>query len=392
MTRITKVILTSVVSLAAVFFLIMGIIYFFPKSPQNAGGARRSFLFFPIDQGRGTPLITNESTSSNPVAINPAEFKLFQLTQGPVVGATLSKDETRVIFYRQAGGNVESLDLNGQNEEELSPLTIVGITDVNWSPNKDEAIVSYLEGDTLKHFLHVIATSSTSFLPAGITSVDWSPDGKSIAYTSQSQQGLRVNTAAPDGKNAKSIFLSPIPDWRVSWIDSLNVFLTTRSSYASQGLAKALSLTKKLTDVISLPGLGALSAPLKGLFLITSTNNAGALQPLEIIKRGSGVVVTSDAKTLAEKCAWAKDASTLYCGVPGNSGGQLPDDWYQGKILFQDRIVKIDPATGVSQELLPPSLFDVTAIFTDSHSRFLFFIDKKDGSLWRLQLGSTTPQ
>lgn len=366
-------------------FLIIGIRYFFTStSPQRT---RQSSFLFPAEGGP-LPTVAQKTSPEDKVTANPSEFKLLQLTKEPIIGATLSKDELGLIFYRRAGGNVIRIDLNGENEETLSRLTVVGITDILWAPEKDRAIVSYLENDDLKRFLHVIATSSTAFLPKGVTSVMWSSDGKLLTYTRPNRGQLDIIIAGPNGENPKTLASDPIPDWNIIRADSAGLVLMTTPSYLADGLSMTLSLNKKEANFISLQGLALLAAPIKGAFVVTSTTNDGLLEPLKFIDNKGVTTAGSNIKTLLEKCAWAKDASALYCAVPESTGGHLPDDWYQGEVSFQDRIVKIDSLTGAVSELLPPSSFDATNLFTDSKQKFLFFTNKKDATLWRLELGN----
>ncbi len=95
---------------------------------------------------------------------------------------------------------------------------------------------------------------------------------------------------------------------------------------------------------------------------------------------------------LPEKCLWTKDSITLFCGAPNEiPEGMYPDSWYQGKVSFSDALWKINTETGALNILAIPEedareeidLID-PMLSPDEHT--LIFRNKKDSSLWSLQL------
>ena len=98
-------------------------------------------------------------------------------------------------------------------------------------------------------------------------------------------------------------------------------------------------------------------------------------------------------KTLPEKCTWGKMSDFLYCAVPRTiSQGQYPDTWYQGEVSFSDQIWKIDIKTGNTTMISDPALvtngeeLDGTKLAIDQNGNYLFFVNKKDSFLWKLDL------
>ena len=98
-------------------------------------------------------------------------------------------------------------------------------------------------------------------------------------------------------------------------------------------------------------------------------------------------------KTLPEKCVWNKTGDTLYCAVPKFIGsGEYPDSWYQGEVSFNDQLWKIDIKTLNATLLLDPVMItegeeiDGIKLAIDESENYLFFVNKKDSFLWKLDL------
>jgi hypothetical protein len=94
--------------------------------------------------------------------------------------------------------------------------------------------------------------------------------------------------------------------------------------------------------------------------------------------------------SLPEKCVWSANGVTVYCAVPADmSSGEYPDSWYQGLVSFTDRFVKIDAST-LGMSVIADSAYqtpvDATHLFLDDKEGILFFTNKKDSTLWSLDL------
>jgi hypothetical protein len=97
-------------------------------------------------------------------------------------------------------------------------------------------------------------------------------------------------------------------------------------------------------------------------------------------------------QTLPEKCVWKKDNASLYCAIPSVfPSGEYPDSWYQGISSFNDNIWMVDAVTGKTTPVFVPGsltlkLLDMTNLTLSPAEDFLFFINKRDSSLWAFDL------
>ena len=64
----------------------------------------------------------------------------------------------------------------------------------------------------------------------------------------------------------------------------------------------------------------------------------------------------------------------------------MPDDYYKGKIESSaEEIVKMNLDTGENKKIISAD-FDAHNLFLSKDETYLFFINKKDGRLYRLTL------
>lgn len=117
-----------------------------------------------------------------------------------------------------------------------------------------------------------------------------------------------------------------------------------------------------------------------------------ALQ-MELVDTSTNIALQLPIATIADKCVWTADDSSVYCGVPVNPSAafQYPDDWYQGAAHFSDRIWRIETAGRYAQLVLDPSTetadsFDIESPAINPSRTVFVFTNKNDGSLWSYAL------
>lgn len=321
---------------------------------------------------------------------HPAE-RLFRITDFPVVGPAPTKDGTKILFYKKDGGNLYTANPDGTARQKISSLTIVGLIDAVWSPGRDRAAVRYLDGSVIKAFLH-IGTSTVAALPTDITSIVWSPDGKSLAYTRREGDSLALTISDAAAKNPRVVFRPLLPDASISWPDADHIVFATAPSGAAQGYLFSYSRSTGAFQRIAGPSFGfmAVLPPLVGKAVVSSTQEGGAgltTKVLNIFDPARRDETTLDIATLAEKCIFAAPQE-LWCAVPRSLDGSapLPDLWLSGEFSPSDRIVRIDLAKRAGEEMLNQNDLDASSLVFSKDNAYLFFINKKDGALWGLKL------
>jgi Tol biopolymer transport system component len=318
------------------------------------------------------------------------EQKLYRITDFPVVSPALSKEQDKILFYKKEGGDLFSSDFTGQFQEKISNITVLGMMEAIWSPQKDRAAVFYLDLDyeTLKGFLH-IGTSTISPLPQNVRSFSWSPDGKSLAYLIQDGERFALVIGASSGKNAKTEFRTPLQDAFISWISANKISFHTAPSGLAQGYLFVWSRSNGTFERIVGPLFGLMPSwsPDGTRVLISSTDKSGSNLKLAVYDDRGKELFQTTLQTLPEKCVWAS-SKEIYCAVPHDisQNNVWPDDYLRGEINSSDRLVVLDLERKEVSEVFNQGDFDMANLALTKTKDWIFWVDRKDDSLWSLKI------
>lgn len=331
----------------------------------------------------------------------PEEEKmvLYQISKEPVVGATLSPDGTHVRYFKQTSGHLFETEFTGANEIRISNVTIPAILDVDWTGSKTYAVINYYtDGETRRLYSHYNGTTtvSSAFLPNNIQEITTSQVDDMIAYTVFERDNTILFTARPNNTSIKNIATLPVPDFELSWPAAGTIALKQKSSaYAPSFLFTLNPSSKLLTRILAeKEGLDVLWSPNGNRMLFMETTNEGTQTLLSVTTLIDNNIIALPFVTLPEKCVWAPASNNiLYCAVPETipRGTNLPDEWWQGTISFDDILWYINIDTGERRQILPPHQLDAVHLFLSKDESFIFFTNKKDGTLWSLRLASQNP-
>ncbi|OGZ54488.1 MAG: hypothetical protein A3H62_03710 [Candidatus Ryanbacteria bacterium RIFCSPLOWO2_02_FULL_44_40] len=318
---------------------------------------------------------------------------LFMVSDGPVAAATISGDGDGVLFYRSDVGHLYKTALTGGAAERVSNLTIPSTINAEWSTEKETAMVTFIEENrALRYFvLHYVGTTTEGVvLPKETYAATLSPNGENIAYAVAVGDGASVVIASSSGKEQKNVLFSELADIELSWITDDLLFLKTRSSAFAPSILWSLSVSGK-TQTLLTPkeGLGVLFSPDGGRFLYSETLRGGRDLAL-YVANNNDEYLKLPATTLSEKCVWSnKQTGVVFCAVPQKlSGLPLPDSWWSGEVSFIDDLWRIDTETGEATMVWDQNDFDMVKMFLSPEEDYLFFVNKKDSTLWAVRLAS----
>jgi len=384
--------------------------------------------FFPFPDNPDSPSPTPPSgTTPSPTgpAATPPPFNqssnLIKLSNEPVAGATFVEREngSRIRY-------IERKVLPRIYEANLSPLqqTRLANTDIRkvlyealWTERGVGVVLRYLKDDlqTIESFYGKLvsmdgtATSSllgasnvaasdsmeltATFLPQNTVAVATSPKQDRIFYLSENNGGVIGVVSTPDGAKKSTVFDSPVSEWLVAWPKEDTISLQSKASSEVKGYFYALNLKNNISQTIlaGVNGLTALMDPTGEYVLYAGSSGQSAVTSVYTVKTGQ--TATLDTKTLPEKCVWSvRSVRTVFCGVPKTfEAGIYPDSWYQGKISFDDKILKIDLATGASELVADLSTIareplDAIELQLNATENKLLFKNKRDRTAWVLML------
>ncbi|GEM_PF-6870343 len=381
-------------TLVTYFFLFRGIGA--PAEPKEPEPVSENIPGFPEagpgigkDPRFGTGNIQPGSNQEIPVAPG-IRTRLFPVADLASLGAGLSRAEDKIYYFKKDGGELTSFSFPAGTGESLSTITIVGIMDALWSPARDRAIVSYMDGTIAKSFLFkAIGTSSVATLPTGVRSSAWSPTGSSLGYLTEKDGETLLSTADSSGKNQKTIFRTPIREITLSWPLPEKFALQTNPSGVVPGYIFIFTRASgELTRFLGpLNGLTSLWSPKGGKFLVGSTNAAGKSLSLAIRDSSGKEIFRSDLQTLPEKCAWASEEK-VYCAVPRGipQDAILPDDYNRGELNTNDRLIAIDLKTKIVSGIFNDGGYDMADIAVTKDEKYLFFTDRITGKVWGVEV------
>lgn len=317
------------------------------------------------------------------------EPKLWQITDFAVVSPTLNKNEDKLLFYAKAGGDIYESDFFGKEKKKISNITILGILEAQWSPQKNKALVWYLDGHEIKKFIQTIGTTTqAAFLPQTAYTASWSPDGSSVAYLLPDKNEVGLVTADSSARNPKIRFKTPVNDFHISWIGQNLISLNS----ASSGFAPSILYVFNLKDgsfskiIDNVYGFVPLWSPDGTKLLYSATNNNGGGLSL-YLKNTGGKTLKLEVTTPPEKCAWSSDSKEIFCAVPREFNVDvMPDEYYQGLTFFSDHFIKIGVEKSEITEVFNEQNFDAENIIITANKQMVFFINKKDGTLWGINL------
>ncbi len=365
--------------------------------------------FFPFGTG-GNVVVDNtpqnntgNTPTDNQSPVTPPQ--LWQISSEPQSGAVVfSASSTPFVrFVDKATGNIIESNLTFTGTKRISNTTIPKIYRTAWQNDGKSLVMQYLGTDketvrTVSAKLGATASSSegsfrelkTTFLPEGIANVSIDPQTNTLAYLSESQAGSKVFVST--AKGPKQIFDSIIKDFTISWVNKNTIALMSKPSAVASGQFYFLkSDNGVLSRVVSGPfGLTALANPSATQVFYSEITQSGLKTNTFDIK--TGATNPLNLKTFADKCVWSnKTATILYCAVPRNlPGGTYPDDWYMGKVNFDDNIWQIDTLSGTTKLVFDPNTtnthLDAINLALDPTEHYLVFTNKTDSKLWGLKI------
>ncbi|QQG44880.1 MAG: WD40 repeat domain-containing protein [Candidatus Sungiibacteriota bacterium] len=316
------------------------------------------------------------------------EQKLIKLTDFSVISTALNKEENKILFYKKDGGDLFASDFTGRSLEKISNITVVGMVGAVWSPSKDRAAVIYLDGETLRGFLH-IGTSSVAVLPQNIQGFSWSPDGKAIAYILPLDGKLSLTLADASGKKQKVIAGLPPLDASIRWVAKDTIALETAASGLAEGYLLSFTPSSGLFKKILGPNFGLTTSwSSDGSRLLASyLDSAGGIVGVGVYAPSGELIASTGLITLPEKC-FLVPSNELFCAVPRDipSNSVWPDEYLRGELNTADRILSFDLKTGATREIFDSISFDVSELLVTKNKEALFFINRLDGTLWALKL------
>ncbi|HEY4494809.1 MAG TPA: hypothetical protein VJC02_01760 [Candidatus Paceibacterota bacterium] len=342
---------------------------------------------------------------------------LRHLSLIPIGGFSASSTaSTTVIRYVDRGvGHILEVKSDEAIEKKISNTTIPRVYESYWNKNLNASIFRYIKDETgdIVNFYGEIrpikkdtATSTSNineieneikgkFLSSNINGIAISPkQDKIFTYNIENNRGIGYISGFDESKKTKVLDF-PLTQVSIEWPEENTVAITTKASALSSGFLYFLNIKsgaqkKVLGNVVGLTTKVSRDAR---KILFSSSGKDGMTSSIFDTKTNS--TQESVFRTITDKCVWSKKyVNELYCAVPTEFPvGIYPDDWYKGNVSFVDQIWHLDTTTGEVHLLanllnLADELIDATNLSLDPNENFLYFVNKRDLTLWSLDLNN----
>jgi hypothetical protein len=400
---------TKIIIIAIIALLFLALIVFLVLNSRKAPEEKTIWqTIFPKSKERPFSPQTPPQQPAEPGKTEPItqpERNLIQLTDTEVSGAVFHKESQKIRYIEKSTGYLYEIGSRGEERKQLTISTIPKIFEVKWSDDGDYAALKYFEDsengllDSAKIFLAEFPATSTekatttkgAFLPLDTLDLAVSPTGNRIFYLLDGNPGRGIITSFST-QRPKQIFQTSFTEYLLDWPKDDLITLLTKPSASVPGYFYGLNpKTGKLTRFLGdIAGLTAVHSPLNSKILYGKSKDKEF--ETEIYDANTKNSSNLALKTLPEKCLFSKtEEDKIYCAMPkAIPAGEYPDDWYKGKVSFSDALWKINLTNGSAKIILDPEDLDIVNLFTDSDENFLFFQNKKDGTLWSLKISTST--
>jgi hypothetical protein len=421
--------------------------FFYLNKPAPQGGATSGQSpFSPFSSGGGGA-IGNQGSNTNGVSGTSTIANNGQLYQFPKVReiwptpiggfvASTTASSTFVRFVDRGTGYVYDMNTASATPANISNTTVPLVYESYWNSNGMSGIFRYIkEGsdDITNFYVQLRSTATTTnnqkpiinnqtgtstattsnqiappapiisqtpyvlrgtYFPGNIISAAVSPKGNQL-FTVENVNGNGVGFISNfDGSGSSQIFSTPMDQINAFWPTAGTLMLSTKASASSDGYLYSINVkTGAVNEVLGgVLGLSVLPNPTAQIVLYSDLSSSGNLvSSLYNIKTASSQDLPF--VTLADKCVWSKrNPVDLFCAVPTSApNGGYPDAWYKGTASTIDRIWEVDTDTGavhLVSDLTQDAKASIDAewLALDPSERFLYFMNKKDLSLWSVDL------
>ena len=335
-----------------------------------------------------------------PLPPKPIEEKIEEIAKSKTtkVTKTITPPEPTtekvpsIRYMKKSSGHIYQTYLDTKATGKISNSTIPEIHEGIFGSNANNVIYRLLgeDGLTIKTVAGTLGGSKSGFLPDNVIDVSIAPNGDNFFYLQKNTNGSTGTIGSFTEVKRTLILNSTFSEWLAQWPVNQTIFITTKASYNTEGYIYSLPTIKgSLRKIIGgIKGLTTLVSPSGDKVLYSSSTNNGPI--LGIYTISTNKYTPLNLFGLPEKCVWTNDSIRIYCAIPNTTeGSAYPDIWYQGKVSFDDKFIRINTEIGTSSEIsnsIYETPIDATKLEVDEAERTLFFINKKDYTLWSLNL------
>lgn len=324
------------------------------------------------------------------------EERIANVINEELLGAVASEDGF-LYYYSLDDQALKRATLDGKGKTVLISNLPGVATRVLFSKDRDQALVllKQTSGGALWYLINIQTKSLTPLKPE-MGRLAWDNLGGKIyyQYTDPLTGNRSLNTANPDGSNWKKLvdlgnddfFLASVPQ------SSLVSFWKRPAANTLSSLETVSVTSENRTFFSGVFGGDYSWSPQGDRLLISGSDHPdGEGFSLRVMQNG-GEARSLSIPTIITKTVWSKNDRVVYYALPGGLpvNALLPDDYFSQPLSTKDTFWKVDVTTGKKSRLIDLKAstrsFDSSDLFLSEEEDYLFFIDRTDKRLYRIEL------
>jgi len=332
------------------------------------------------------------------VAVAPAKAeKIKVISDGGVIGPVFDKKTQELKYYDVLTGLVWKMDAEGKGKQQVTNTKVANLKSVLWSPEQSKVLTTTQKDGQTSFYMYDYQSQKGTLLKNGLDTAVWDNLGVKIFYKyfNAASKERTLNIANPDGSGwqkivditVRKLSMAPVPlTSLVSFWNFPNKDEETQLQIAGMVGGEPKTILKGRF------GADYLWSPDGAVALVSSLRNKDSNAITLGLVTIEGVYSDLNIPTLVSKCAWSVDGKTVYYTLPGGipDGTKMPNEYQEGKFNTDDTFWKINITTGEKERIIEASdiagKYDASGLFLSPTEDALYFINKVDKKLYRIQL------
>lgn len=311
-----------------------------------------------------------------------------------------SANKEQFLYHDPQAREFFQSNTDGTGEQAITNANFENLYDVSWSPNRRKLVLAFSPDNGRNkeyHYFDLVEQKDIKY-EANYQDVTISFDGDRVAYVyyDEREDSYNLSVANADLSSWRKIKKVDEEEINLNWFSNTELASYTPSPTAYAEGQLIIYNIEEGSDCYTLLskrwGLSPLFSPDGKKVLYNDNDTKNARFPEVWV---TGINNDSDPRklqlsTLVEKCAWAPDSVSIFCGVPENYSNFFiqPDDYYKGKFISNDSFYKINTDTGEQVKLADASQFsqdyDVYSPLVSEDQKSMYFTRKHDGKFYAL--------
>jgi hypothetical protein len=336
--------------------------------------------------------VDDQNKKDDAVNVTEGDKKFLKIATNNVYGLKMKKGTNQVMFFQEQ--KILAADPFSGKKSAVSSYPFLDVTKFLWTKNSDKIIVKDTEG----YYIYEVNSNLAYQFKEAVDIAIWDDKGDKIVYKyyDVNDNKRKIAVAGADS-NSKKLVVEGIPYRKVDLTvqpNTENICYFPHPDARVKGKLFCKSLNGEIKkEYGGQYGQDYLWSP-DGSKILTSftKEESGNKLVLGVMSKTGGEAKGLSLGTTIKKCVWSKNNIDVYCAVLGGAplAIMLPNAWDEQLFNSGDTFWKINTNTGEKSRLIGLKemdfVIDSESLTLDAEENFLFFISRRDRSLWRLKL------